>query len=147
MDKRKELVAKANFAAGLLACNGFLTLTERDKVHKRILRYRDKNNLNISPEMLESVDMICGDDDGKNITKDRIVLNDGFVWKVLTRDEAISMWKYRIFPMYIVRTDDEEEIFIDNHDKFSYALSMNLPICIGVGKINLQNDQEEDHGR
>lgn len=140
MDKRKELVAKANFAAGFLGCSGFLTLTEREKVHKRILRYRDKNNLNISPEILESVDMICGDDDGRNITKDRIILNDGFIWKVLTRNEAISIWRYKIFPVYIVRMDDEKEDLIDDYDKFSYALSMNLPICIGVGEINLQND-------
>lgn len=140
MDKRKELIAKANFAAGFLVCNGFLTSTERDKVHKRILRYRDKDNLDISPEMLESVDMICGDDDGKNVTKDRIVSYYGFIWKVLTRDEAILIWKHKIFPIYIVRAEDEEEELIEDYDRLSYALSMNLPICIEAGKISLQND-------
>lgn len=53
---RQELAA-ANFCREYLLIHGFLTDTENGKVHKRIVKYQDRNRIGISEAQLMSVEL------------------------------------------------------------------------------------------
>lgn len=60
--KQRSIIAIANMCAGFLLMRGFLTDAERQKVHERILKYRDKHSVHISDEQLMSVELTYDDD-------------------------------------------------------------------------------------
>lgn len=63
-----------------------------------------------------------------------IITKNRFVWKVVT-NEARKLWKARIFPLYIIYSDDTE-FMIEDQTTLELALEGNLTIGIEVGKIN-----------
>lgn len=53
----REVLAIANYCRSFLYYRDFISESENDKVHDRILKFQDKNKINISPEQIESVDV------------------------------------------------------------------------------------------
>lgn len=60
MNKRYKL-ALATFCRGFLHFNGFITDSENDRIHNRIISFKIKNNITISREQLDSIDIIYKD--------------------------------------------------------------------------------------
>lgn len=52
--KNRRILAIANLCRGYLALQGFLSSAENEKVHNRIMKFRDKNKVIISEAQLES---------------------------------------------------------------------------------------------
>lgn len=64
MDKdvfNREILAKANLCRGFLHVQGFLTDSENEKAHERILKWMDNNNVIISEAQLDSADFLYDD--------------------------------------------------------------------------------------
>lgn len=65
----RETLAKANLSRTLLYMCGFLTESENEKVHKRIMAFKSKKKLEISEAQLESADFVY-DDNAKVIKEE-----------------------------------------------------------------------------
>lgn len=59
-ENRKKL-AIANACRMYLNLNGFISETENNKIHNRLMKYRDRNEVSISNEQLCSVDFTYDD--------------------------------------------------------------------------------------
>lgn len=59
--ENRRILAIANLCRGYLALQGFLSSEENEKVHNRIMKFRDKNKVFISEAQLESVDFTYDD--------------------------------------------------------------------------------------
>ncbi|XUU34639.1 hypothetical protein ACRHG2_16510 [Bacteroides fragilis] len=60
MENRRKL-AIANMCRFFLHYHGFITDSENQKVHQRIMKWQDKNKVFISEAQLESVDFTYDD--------------------------------------------------------------------------------------
>lgn len=54
--KEKEVLIRANLCRGFMHCHDFITFSEMEKIHSRIIKYRDKHEIVVSDEELSS----CG---------------------------------------------------------------------------------------
>lgn len=59
--ERRRALAIANACRTYLNLSGFLSEAENNKIHARIIRYRNRNNVRISGAQLSSVDFIYDD--------------------------------------------------------------------------------------
>lgn len=59
--ENRRILAIANLCRGYLALQGFLSSAENEKVHNRIMKFRDKNKVIISEVQLESADFSYDD--------------------------------------------------------------------------------------
>lgn len=59
-EHRGEL-ATVSFCASYLSWHGFLTDAERDRIYKRINKYQDENEIEISEAQMLSVDITYND--------------------------------------------------------------------------------------
>ena len=60
MEKRK-LLAQMNFCRSLLYYFDMITDRENERIHKRILKWQEKNNVKISSSQMDSVDITYND--------------------------------------------------------------------------------------
>lgn len=60
MEKRK-LLAQMSFCRGLLYYFDMITDRENERIHKRILKWQEKNNVKISSSQIDSVDITYND--------------------------------------------------------------------------------------
>ena len=60
MEKRK-LLALMSFCRGLLYYFDMITDRENERIHKRILKWQEKNNVKISSSQMDSVDITYND--------------------------------------------------------------------------------------
>lgn len=60
MENRRKL-ALLNLCRSFLNVNGFITEAENEKIHNRIMKWQDKNEISISEAQLYSVDFIYND--------------------------------------------------------------------------------------
>ncbi len=64
--------------------------------------------------------------------KIKVTKEDNFVWRVLTREEAIVCWYAGCFELYILYDDDSEGL-IEDKARFDEAMEMGWDIGIEVG--------------
>lgn len=57
----RETLAKANLSRSLLYMCGFLTESENEKVHKRLMNFKKKKNIEITEAQLDSADFVYND--------------------------------------------------------------------------------------
>lgn len=62
------------------------------------------------------------------------VCEDGFVWKVLPKNEAMVLWNAGVFPLYCLYSDDSEGQ-IDSEEELKEAIFKGIPIGIEVGYL------------
>lgn len=60
MENRRKL-ALLNLCRSFLNVNGFITEAENEKIHNRIMKWQDKNEISISEAQLYSVGFIYND--------------------------------------------------------------------------------------
>lgn len=60
MEKRR-LLAQLNFCRSLLYYFDMITDRENERIHKRILKWQEKNNVKISSSQMDSVDITYND--------------------------------------------------------------------------------------
>lgn len=60
MEKRK-LLAQMSFCRSLLYYFDMITDRENERIHKRILKWQEKNNVKISSSQMDSVDITYND--------------------------------------------------------------------------------------
>lgn len=60
MEKRK-LLAQLNFCRSLLYYFDMITDRENERIHKRILKWQEKNDVKISSSQMDSVDITYND--------------------------------------------------------------------------------------
>lgn len=60
MEKRK-LLAQMSFCRDLLYYFDMITDRENERIHKRILKWQEKNNVKISSSQMDSVDITYND--------------------------------------------------------------------------------------
>lgn len=60
MEKRK-LLAQMNFCRSLLYYFDMITDRENERIHKRILKWQEKNDVKISSSQMDSVDITYND--------------------------------------------------------------------------------------
>lgn len=73
--------------------------------------------------------------------KNLIVTEDGFVWKVLTKKEAIRMYKYVDIEIYEVfeTSDGWAEGLIDDLEEIKTSFKSNKSyVCIEVGFVEVE---------
>jgi hypothetical protein len=63
------------------------------------------------------------------------VMNDGFVYKLVSGEKAKDIFAFGLFELYILWTDDSETL-IDNWMVLNEALDKGYDIGIAVGNIN-----------
>lgn len=57
----RETLAKANLSRSLLYMCGFLTESENEKVHKRLMDFKKKKNIEITEAQLDGADFVYND--------------------------------------------------------------------------------------
>lgn len=57
----RETIAIANYCRTFLYMNGFLTQSQMESVHNKIIKYRDKKKVLIKPEQVMSVYVMYND--------------------------------------------------------------------------------------
>lgn len=57
----REKLAKANLSRSLLYMCGFLTESENEKVHKRLMNFKKKKNIEITEAQLDGADFVYND--------------------------------------------------------------------------------------
>lgn len=63
------------------------------------------------------------------------VMNDGFVYKVVSSDKARQIFDLNLFELYILWDDDSESL-IDSEGKLQEAIRFAYEIGIAVGNVN-----------
>jgi hypothetical protein len=63
------------------------------------------------------------------------VMNDGFVYKVVSGDKARQIFDLNLFELYILWIDDSESL-IETHNILNEAIEGGYDIGISVGNIN-----------
>lgn len=61
----RETLAKANLSRSLLYMCGFLTESENEKVHKRIMAFKRKKNIEITESQLDGADFVYDDNNAE----------------------------------------------------------------------------------
>lgn len=61
MDKKREILAKADFCRTFLHVQGFLTDSENEKVFQRTRKWQDKHKVGITDAQLWSVEVSYDD--------------------------------------------------------------------------------------
>lgn len=62
------------------------------------------------------------------------IIKDGFVWKLLTAEEAEKLWDLDIFEIYKLYDDDSEGL-IETKEQLEEALGCGCQLGIEVGKL------------
>lgn len=60
---------------------------------------------------------------------------DGFVWLVLTTEQARKLWKIDVFPLYVLYNDDSESM-IESEEELENDIRQGFPIGIEVGFLS-----------
>jgi hypothetical protein len=63
------------------------------------------------------------------------VMNDGFVYKLVSGDKAKDIFALNLFDLYIIWDDDSESL-IDTHNELNDALDKGYEIGIPVGSTH-----------
>lgn len=63
------------------------------------------------------------------------VMNDGFVYKLVSEEKAKDIFALGLFELYIVY-DDDSEALIESHNDLNEAISRGYDIGIAVGNLN-----------
>jgi len=66
------------------------------------------------------------------------VMNDGFIYKLVSGEKAKDIFALGLFELYIVYNDDTESE-IESHKDLNEAVENGYDIGIAVGNINLIN--------
>lgn len=65
----------------------------------------------------------------------KVCKNDGFVWFVITADQARKLWKANVFTLYVLYDDDSEGM-IDSEEKLENCIRKGCSIGIEVGFLS-----------
>lgn len=60
-EEYRATLAKANLSRSLLYMCGFLSESENEKVHKRIMKFKEENDIAITSAQLDSADFVYND--------------------------------------------------------------------------------------
>ena len=69
------------------------------------------------------------------LNKNLILTEDKFIWKILTPEEALNIYKKCIFSLYEVRKEKDTyvESLIESREKLDKCIMEGCFICIEVG--------------
>ena len=69
------------------------------------------------------------------LNKNLILTEDKFIWKILTSEEALNVYKKCIFSLYEVRKEKDTyiESLIESREKLDKCIIEGCFICIEVG--------------
>ncbi|WP_373804333.1 hypothetical protein [Bacteroides heparinolyticus] len=62
------------------------------------------------------------------------VTKDGFVWKLITGDEARKIWDAELFEIYKLYDDDSEGL-IENEERLQEEIAAGSQLAIEVGNL------------
>ena len=83
-------------------------------------------------------------------TENMKITKDGFVWKVINKEQALRIWNANIkaLELYVLHSDDAESL-IESDEQFFDAIENKLYIGIEVGQIETDITKEiiENSGR
>lgn len=60
-EEYRATLAKANISRSLLYMCGFLSESENEKVHKRIMKFKEEKDITITEAQLDSADFVYND--------------------------------------------------------------------------------------
>ena len=63
------------------------------------------------------------------------VMNDGFVYKLVSKEKAKDIFALGLFELYVVY-DDDTEALIESHIDLNEAIDKGYDIGIAVGNLN-----------
>jgi hypothetical protein len=63
------------------------------------------------------------------------VMNDGFVYKLVSEEKAKDIFALGLFELYVVY-DDDTEALIESHKDLNEAIDKGYDIGIAVGNLN-----------